>query len=964
MQKDDKASVNGRSNDITADELLLLLNESIREKPEKDKKQKKDFSIKKDGASLEIDDSVYESARKEVRRTPVMMGEDDSELDVDELIEKFITEPKRQREREKAEAKIKAEEEIKVQTESEVAVGSAVETVSEAVAEAVVEAEVETETETEAVAEAEAEACTEAEPVEEAKESFENGNESDLNDDAYAETLALMEQLKAPVNEVNVISDEETVSLEGEVFEEAYADDDDVKIAGDADLPLFAADTASDVESSDVDTAVMSEKTAVFDIALVKELMEQGTELEENDSVLSRTEVFTPVHEDEITDIVPVNMTEEEQTEPVEAAVDAVADTVDESDPEVVTTDIQIEEAIDRTDMDLMIALGMEEELVDAVGEQQAAAISDDIIQKHEETAQMKASVAMGEFNSFEQVKDILTSYMHRYYFLIARIATAVLVLGALFVVENYTMFGISLPEFARPTSYPVVYAMIDLQLVFISCALTGKQLFDGVKGMITFKPTAECLMPFVMLLSILYTAIVCFVAPVGDFKLYNLPIALTALFALFYEFLGLKRDIFSFNVIATAKKKFVISPVSLETEVLEREAFEEFVPAESEIVRVVKTDFVDGFFRRISGTKVVKPSVGLAIPIVVILSVAFAVLNFMGSDSLYSSVTMAFMAAMFTVPAVSFVIYSYPFYKSSKDSYENHSAVIGESSLTEYSSSAVISFEDKEVFPSAGVKVTSIKVYGNNRIDEIIYKLSSAFIKVGGPLADVLKQATHELGHSEDVELLEVEDDGFAVSVDNIQTFIGKSTYMEKHDYDPPYDHEGRRQEQEGAIGVLYVAYGGQLAAKVYVRYNIDYEFEKILAHLNRTGLCVGIKSFDPNIDDVLLSKKIKTAKYPIKVIRSRNVEDIPHSVERCDSGIVSTGSVKSLLRTVALCERVGGVIKTGLIVKVLSMLIGVVVMSLIYAFGDIMSVSSLYIALYQLFWAVPVLLISKFLV
>ena len=324
---------------------------------------------------------------------------------------------------------------------------------------------------------------------------------------------------------------------------------------------------------------------------------------------------------------------------------------------------------------------------------------------------------------------------------------------------------------------------------------------------------------------------------------------------------------------------------------------------------------------------------------------------------TVYESVTTAFMTTTFTVPLAAFVIYSYPLYKASKDAYDADSAIIGEVSLGEYSGSSVISFEDKEVFPSGGVKVTSIKVYGNNRIDEIIYSLASAFMKIGGPLADVFSQATHDLGHSDEVELIEV-------TIDDVVVYIGKASYMEKKDYDPPYDNEGKQRDQSASVGVLYIAYSGQLAAKVYVQYTIDAEFEAILAQLYKTGLCVGIKSFDPNIDDLLLAKKIKAMKYPVKVIRARTVEDIPHVFERCDSGIVSKRSVKSLLKTVALCERVTGVIKTNLIVKVLAILIGIIVMAFICAFGGGASIPSLYVMLYQLFFIIPVLVISRLMI
>lgn len=79
----------------------------------------------------------------------------------------------------------------------------------------------------------------------------------------------------------------------------------------------------------------------------------------------------------------------------------------------------------------------------------------------------------------------------------------------------------------------------------------------------------------------------------------------------------------------------------------------------------------------------------------------------------------------------------------------------------------------------------------------------------------------------------------------------VGKASYMEKQDFDPPYDAEDKRIEASAPVGILYIAYQGQLAGKVYVQYTIDSEFEKILEQLYKTGMCVGIKSFDPNIDD-----------------------------------------------------------------------------------------------------------------
>lgn len=895
MRSDENASSKKQGADMTADELLMLLNKSIEENKAEPKNINPANSGKSPSAELKIDDSVYKSAQDELRSADALNATDDSDLDIDALIDKYITSPREERAQE--------------------ADGDS--------------------SEAKALEEIVRDVIRPTEPSDIAYEDSRFSEPQTVNADEDFEDAELDEE----------ISDLE--ALDGIT----YDDDDDMKLAEATadevtDVTLYEASQDNEAVLADEDMALDTQTTAVFDISRVKQITEDDDEeisrLVDEAFAMSETEVFTPVNADE---------------------VDAAAASADDDSSAQAVYGNPGDEEIDQTDLNIMIAFGMNDELKDAVGEEQATKIEDDILQKHEETAQMQAVAGKLEYTTRDQNTEILTNYKSQYYTIIIRLAAAVGLLAVMFLLENFSMLGMTLPKFMRPTSYPMVYAMIDLQLVVFSGVLVGKQVIDGVKNLIALKPTPESLTAFMLAASLIYTFIAGITAPVEGFGLYNLPVVFTVVLALMYEFMNLKRDVLSFNIVSSRKKKFVVTPVSDSTESLEREIFNDYISDDAQIIRVGKTDFVDGFFKRVSDNKISKPIIGIMIPIVMILSVAFLIFSFIKSGSAYESFTMAFLTVAVTTPLAAFVVYSYPFYKASKDSYENDSAIIGESSLGEYSGSAVISFEDKEVFPSGGVKVTSIKVYGKNRIDEIIYSLASAFIKIGGPLAEVFNQATHDLGHSDDVELVEVEDDGFTVTIDGVTAYLGKASYMEKKDFDTPYDNESRKQEQ-GSTGILYIAYEGQLAAKVYIQYTIDGEFESILSQLYKTGMCVGIKSFDPNIDDLLLAKKIKAMKYPVKVIRSKNVEDIPHTFERCDSGIVSKRSVKTLLRTVALCERVSSVIRTNMIVKVLAMLIGVVVMIFIHAFGGSSTLSSLYLMLYQLFWIIPVMIISRFLV
>ncbi|MBO5219938.1 MAG: hypothetical protein J6C52_10935 [Clostridia bacterium] len=886
-----------KRDDISADELLKLLHKSVEKTDAPAEKPRTSSAAKKRPDSmLAIDDAVYTSAEKELKDTNGTS--DDSDLDIDALIEKYISKPP------KAEPAPIPEEEEELLPEAEA----------------------------EDTAEEEAAAAEEA--------AGEIAGEDDLLPDEEPQIDEIVREFTSPRRmQTDAGSRPEPEALipqssDPEEPEEAD-EDDDVKVFGEEPIThqppvIIEEEPEPEPEAEPEPPAPAADaKTEVFDISRVKELAAADTA--DVDAALdeafenSATEVFTPVHVDD-----------EQPTQTYGKAV---------------------EEEIDQTDLNLMIAFGMNEELKETVGEEKATELEDDIQKRHEETSQMQAVDGHIEFTSRDQTNEILTNYKNQYYTLILRIILSIVLVGAVFLVENYSMLGLTLPKFMRPTSYPVVYAMIDLQLIVLGAALVFRQVVDGVKNLVQLRPVPESVTAFLLGLAALYTAVACLSAPVDGFRLYNLPVAATVTLALIYEFMNLKRDVFSFNVVSSKKKKFVVSPVSDSTESLEREMFRDYIPEDSQIIRVTRTDFVDGFFARVGDARISRPIIGIIIPVVMIVAAAFVIFTFIKTQSVYSAFTNAFMAVTITMPISAFLIYSLPFYKASKDAYENDSAIIGETSLEEYAGSAVISFEDKEVFPSSGVKVTSIKVYGNNRIDEIIYSLASAFIKVGGPLAEVFSQATHDLGHSDDVELLEVEEDGYTVTIDDVEVHIGKASYMEKKDFEPPFDIEDKRVEQSSSIGILYVAYGGQLAAKVYVQYTIDGEFEGILSQLYKTGMCVGIKSFDPNIDDLLLAKKIKAMKYPVKVIRSKTVEDIPHISERTESGIVSKRSVKALLKTVALCERVSSVIKVGVIFKIMAMAIGLLGMIFIFVFGSELEIFSLWILLWQLLSLVPII-------
>ncbi len=620
---------------------------------------------------------------------------------------------------------------------------------------------------------------------------------------------------------------------------------------------------------------------------------------------------------------------------------------------------------IDETDVKLMMAFGMDDELEKTVGFDRINEVEEKLDRKKidfDEVERIKSKEKKEiEFIDFSQVKEIVKKYKTGYSSLLLRIMIGIIVTAIAFLYENITVFGGSLPPAMDILVYPVVHIMIDLQLLLIGSALVYRQVINGTVALFKFKTIPESITAVILSISILYQIAVCFFPSESGFRMYSFPVLLCVLSTLIFEFLNLKREIFSFNIVASKRPKFTFVKSSNEDANLETEAFGQLLPENSNILKINKTMFVNSFMKRMHGSATHNVFFGTTVIILLMVSLIFFVMGYVYSGDIYASVSLAYITLLISMPFSAFITFSYPFFKASKEAYAVDSAILGESSLAEYSGVNAISFDDKDVFPSYGVKVKSVKVFGENRIDVIIYNAASLFLKTGGPLADVFDIATRDLGHSENVDIIKVDTNGIEAVIEGSHIFIGKAHFIKSKGFYLKTDPNENESDITGENSVMFMTLNNELAAKMYVQYVIDPDFEYVIKQLSKIGICVGIKTFDPNIDDQMLSTKIKISKYPVKILKCKSTADVNELYERIESGIVSKNSAKALLQTLSLCDKVINVIKNNMIVKIFSIVISVILAVIIMILGMSTSIVSLFIALYQIFWMVPMIIISR---
>lgn len=340
-------------------------------------------------------------------------------------------------------------------------------------------------------------------------------------------------------------------------------------------------------------------------------------------------------------------------------------------------------------------------------------------------------------------------------------------------------------------------------------------------------------------------------------------------------------------------------------------------------------------------------------------LSFLLGVYSTMMNQTVAQAFANAYAMFVAALPVSVFITYSYPFYKANLESYENDSTIIGENSLEEYSGASVMSFDDKLVFPSIGVKVQNIKVYNNYRFDRVLYYAASVFAKTGGPLADVFKLATQEMGYSEDVLLTGIGNGYIQTEVNGKSIIFGRAENLLELGCEIPDAYINEPSDPQNSV--MFMMFKDKVVAKMNIVYELDPDFEYTVKQLAGSGMSVCVKTLDPNIDENMIKSKVSLDKYPIRVIRYASLDEIANEVERIDSGIVARGTSKALLRTVTYCDRVLDAKRINSFVCFVSAIVTTIIFAVVLMTGKMSSMRSVYSAICQLFWLIPIAISTK---
>lgn len=770
-----------------------------------------------------------------------------------------------------------------------------------------------------------------AEPVvEETSSETVNNAESDKND----EDLDFLSFLTGSGISTDAIDNEpvdDASDSTGLSFEEVSFDTEAIEDAAEAAHDTVAAPAAEDVSENEDE----SQEISVDDSSAVEGELSFDVELGED---------------------VAVTAVEEAVEEPEETDYSFDSDSASEADSP--------SDGKPAPDFNMLIALGIPVAEVEKIYGPEAAAEYAGMVEGEGMVADEDMDEEEYEYSSKAQNDEINENLTREKKLSLVKLAASAILFILALLFENLPALGTDYSGWMNQAAFPVVHIMVDLQLVLVAAVLAADELIAGVKALIRRSANVGTVLAVALLINVIYDIALCFTETAKfDAKLSGASVIFAVMLCLLTTALRLITEIKAFRMVSASGTKCCALTQSKD-DAKERSAFFDKIPADdaakAKVISFDNSSFIGGFFAQQNSEKATVIDKILA-PAAFIIAIIALVIAYATSKDFGTALYVFNCAAAFLLPVSVFAAGAFTYATACNYAESMKSCIIGENTPYDYADSSIVAFDDKDAYPSYCVKLRNLKVYGSIAIVDVLRMTATVFRKIGGPLNDVLETATSELNKDAPVDIVRSCEAGIEAVYEGKRLLVGKADFLHSYGIIPYSDVDDREYLKTGDVSIMYVAVEDELCAKFYVQYTLDVEFEVLLRDLNRAGICVSIRTSDPNIDKRLLQAKLNLNKASLRIVYRDPVEGRGAVKEELVSGVIGTGTPSDVVHTAMLCDRVVHVYRTNNIVKALSLAVGVALLIIFAIVSANLNIFSALLILYQIFWMIPTLIVSK---
>lgn len=508
------------------------------------------------------------------------------------------------------------------------------------------------------------------------------------------------------------------------------------------------------------------------------------------------------------------------------------------------------------------------------------------------------------EYTAYSQRDPYKDSFIDRKMSICVRFFAALALLLLLAVSETAFALGVDIPSIMNLADIPGAMALLDLQFIICLYLLAIPETVRAVKQLSSKVLTSDLFLSVQLIVILLYTVFMVIHSP-RQYMLFGLIFAVSALASISASYFKVKADYKSFLLISQNGDKSVIDNKFTRTLERENAALDGVVKEhKSKTVRMFKTTFVSDFFTRAAKNAENSFNVAVILAASFGFSLVLGVVAFFIPGGTVSAVTAFSLTFMLACPVVSVIAHKVAYYHAETVADSEGSAIVGESTLADYSGVDVVTFEDTEVFGEDDVTLQRIMLYGNSdNLSKALCQMSALFMNVGGPLNILFSNALDR--KCSPAQLVSVENGGISGVIDGKTVLAGTLEYMLRCGVRIPDGDNKGSDTNHDSTKVMYAAEDGVVYAKFYIRYSFSEDFTMILPILEDYGITPLVYTRDPNVTPSLIAT-LTAGNDKIRILKKNDTSEKENVVYRKVScGMITVGEKNEAVNTIIIAKK-----------------------------------------------------------
>lgn len=565
------------------------------------------------------------------------------------------------------------------------------------------------------------------------------------------------------------------------------------------------------------------------------------------------------------------------------------------------------------------------------------------------------------EYNSpkdAQRVREEIWSMRNK---ILVRVVVTTLCFLVLFylAVSNFTSL-LPLPSLIFPETKMANFIMANLALLLISILSSATVIGNGLISLFTLQADQDTPTALAAIITFAH-GIALAVNPnyitFGQGHFYFVAAALILMFNAIGSYLMIMRIWGNFKIASGTEQKrgiYVADEPDIAQEITAGQDLEQPV-----VAYTAPVSFPQGFLRISYDcsdgiNKITTPLfLGFAL---VIAGISF----FVFEASAMNALTYFTAMTLISCPLTSALMVNLPLMRAAKRLNPLGSYITGDESINEIEPANALVVESSDLYPGRYGVLYGIKPLDNTLIDQSITDMASVMCHINGSLKLALMNVI-----SNDQSMLKVveqvsyvEGKGMVVNIEGRTVLIGNRELLLHYGIDAPSrDYEFKLTK--GLRSALYITNNDQPAAIFIVGYNPDPALIKTLKTLNKRGIALCVRSYDPNVTVEKIAEDYRYKAAYINIISSQALVPLGKlTAKRSKSkafAMIGEDS-QSLFSTFAMIYGLKRSITFGLVLQLVGLVLGYAAIAFLSFTGSITNMSFVHLVLYQLLWALMV--------